>query len=501
MMGEIIMSKIKIGWSEKSIIPEGAKVSLAGQFYERVSDVVESPLTVTVFAVESGEDAFVMCSCDLVSVGYQLVCSVRERLEGKISLPLDKIMISAIHTHTAPSYARRSDTYGGGAKCLERFTPEGVKYEELIKTDADDIFRDEDAHSYIADRIAEAVIEAWNKKDEGMYAEAFGRAAVGMCRRVCYDDGSAKMWGDTNKANFTELEGGNDSGIEILFTYDKNKKLTGVVANVACPAQVLEHRNFISSDYWGKVKEFLRAEYGKDLYVLGLVSAAGDQCPRDMVRWVSPETPINDPNIERDYVIERTADPSMFDISGCKRVARRISDEIKYALAEVDTYVEDAELVHKTIKLDVPVRRVTMEEKDRAEEAIKRFFEQNKSGTINFNDTAKLYIHSGTLARFEDQETKNVDEIEVHVIRLGNVAFATNPFELFLDYGNRIRSRSKAKQTFLIQLCCGSKGYLPTEKAEKGSHYSAYVSSGITGHEGGDLLVRKTVSEINKIFE
>ena len=142
-----------------------------------------------------------------------------------------------------------------------------------------------------------------------------------------------------------------------------------------------------------------------------------------------------------------------------------------------------------------------MEEKDRAEEAIKRFFEQNKSGTINFNDTAKLFVHSGTLARFEDQETKNVDEIEVHVIRLGNVAFATNPFELFLDYGNRIRARSKAKQTFLIQLCCGAKGYLPTEKAEKGSHYSAYVSSGITGHEGGDLLVRKTVSEINNMFE
>ena len=320
MTEEIIMSKIKIGWSEKSIIPEGAKVSLAGQFYERVSDIVESPLTVTVFAVENGEDAFVMCSCDLVSIGYQLVCSVRDRLEGKISLSLDKIMISAIHTHTAPSYARRSDNYsGGGAQCLEKFTPEGVKYEELIKTDADDIFRDEEAHSYIADRIAEAVIEAWNKKDEGMYAEAFGRAAVGMCRRVCYDDGSAKMWGDTNKANFTELEGGNDSGIEILFTYDRNKKLTGVVANVACPAQVLEHRNFISSDYWGKVKEFLRAEYGDNLYVLGLVSPAGDQCPRDMIRWVSPETPINDPNIVRDYVIDRTADPSMFDISAAKR--------------------------------------------------------------------------------------------------------------------------------------------------------------------------------------
>ena len=104
------------------------------------------------------------------------------------------------------------------------------------------------------------------------------------------------------------------------------------------------------------------------------------------------------------------------------------------------------------------------------------------------------------MARFEDQETKNIDEIEVHIIRLGNIAFATNPYELFLDYGNIIRARSYAQQTFLIQLSCGAHGYLPTEKAERGGHYSAYVSSGVTGHEGGDILVRKTVAEINGMF-
>jgi hypothetical protein len=90
--------------------------------------------------------------------------------------------------------------------------------------------------------------------------------------------------------------------------------------------------------------------------------------------------------------------------------------------------------------------------------------------------------------------------IEVHVARLGDVAFATNPYELFLNYGNQIRARSKAKQTFLSQLTCGSYGYLPTEKAERGSHYSAFVGSGTAGHEGGALLVRKTVQEINKMF-
>ena len=49
------MSKIKMGWAEVDITPN-QKISLSGQFYERVSDVVESRLYVTAFALESGND-------------------------------------------------------------------------------------------------------------------------------------------------------------------------------------------------------------------------------------------------------------------------------------------------------------------------------------------------------------------------------------------------------------------------------------------------------------
>ena len=111
-----------------------------------------------------------------------------------------------------------------------------------------------------------------------------------------------------------------------------------------------------------------------------------------------------------------------------------------------------------------------------------------------------MHVYAGTVTRYETQELHDVYPVEVHIARLGDIAFASNSFELFLNYGNQIRARSYAKQTFLIQMACGSDGYLPTEKAERGGHYSAYISSGVTGHEGGDLLVRKTVAEINKMF-
>lgn len=500
------MSSIKIGWGEVSLLPEsGKKVSLAGQFYERITDIVESDITATALAVECGEEIVVFCSCDLPSTSKLLLDKVREILSKDKNFPLSKVILNAIHTHTSYVYANRSDMvkkFGRSLDVLNKLMP-NVKYEKLVTYDGDDYVKPEEAYELIAEKIAKAIMLAYDNRKEGGYAQGFGRATVGMCRRVVYSDGSAKMWGDVDTATFEELEGGNDSGIELLFTFDNDKKLTGVIANVACPAQVLEHRSFISSDYFGKVKEYLREKYGKDIFVLGLVSPAGDQCPRDLVRWVEPESPINDPNIIRNDVKARKQDPSMFDISGCKLIGRRITNEIIYSLESLteNDYVYDSILKHSVLNIDMPLRRVTLKERDIAVKAIEDFYKENGDKPINYKDNAKLHVHAGVVARCEAQDKIEVVPIEVHVLRLGNVAFATNPYELFLDYGNKIRARSMAEQTFLIQLSCGSFGYLPTLKAERGSHYSAYVSSGTSGHEGGDLLVRKTLAEIDELMK
>ncbi len=494
------MNKIKIGWGQVSILPDGRKVDLVGQFYERISDKVETPIYVTAMALECGDDQAIFVGCDLISTSRSLLNDVRAYLPDDCGFDKQKLMISAIHSHTTPGYARRSDSFSNALNALNALKPEHVEYVPLVHDDDPNILRGEEARQFLIERIAKAAIEAWNNRNEGALAFAFGRAAVGLCRRVCYDDGSAKMWGDTNSANFTELESGNDSGIEMMFTYDTNKKLTGVVANVACPAQVLEHQNFISSDYMGKVRELIKAKYGSDVSFLALVSPPGDMCPRDLVRWVDAEIDLNDPNIYREKIIERRADPSMFDIKGCEKAARRVATEIFYELEDVKEYITETTLEHKPLIIDIPLRRVTIEEYDRAMKEVTTFFEKCK-GTIDYADNANLMIHSGTIARFELQKTMDMYDIEVHVLRLGDVAFATNPYELFLNYANQIRARSLAKQTFLVQLCCGSYGYLPTEKAEKGSHYSAFVGSGTTDHVGGALLVRKTLKEINGMFK
>ena len=501
------MGKLKIGWSEVSITPE-KKIALAGQFAERISEYVEKPICATAMAVEAGGDQMVMVSVDLVCVTYNLVADVRAKLASNtVGLDPMKIIYSAIHTHTGPEYPRPNRTLLVTGKStsvralLEAELPAGRKYVESANVSNNpEVATREEVYALLVDRLAQVALEAWQNRTEGSFVNAFGRAAVGLCRRSAYSDGSAQMWGDTNTAVFTELEGGNDSGIELLYVYDGNKNLKGIVANLACPAQCVQHRLFVSPDFWGETKMLLRKHFGEDLFLLPLCSAAGDQCPVDLVRWVEPESDVHDPNLTRNNPPKRKADPSMFDLAGMRKVGRRIAREIIDVYEEgLDEAQEDVEFVHQVRMMQLLVRRTTLSEVADAKKAIREYL-RDKEGDVDYNDVAKLQVHLGILRRFELQEVMDVLDTEVHIIRMGTVAFATNPFELFLDYGNQMKARSAAEQTFLVQLANGGEGYLPTEKAEKGGHYSAFISSGIVGHVGGEQLVRETLKNINAMF-
>lgn len=101
--------------------------------------------------------------------------------------------------------------------------------------------------------------------------------------------------------------------------------------------------------------------------------------------------------------------------------------------------------------------------------------------------------------RFEAQQTNPHEPTELHVIRLGDIAIATNPFELYLDYGIQIKARSPAIQTFVVQLACGAMSYIPTERSIKGGAYGAAPASTRVGPEGGKELVNWTVETITRL--
>jgi len=500
------MGNIRFGWAErKFVFPK--PVALMGQFAERISEYEEKPLTVTALAVDNGTEQMVLCSTDLLGVFDVLRDGVRQRIaDNKLGLKPENVIICATHIHTGPGYAGygvRTITKNliSQTDILKQNLPAGKKFVERVNISNNDaLMSAEDRLEELVSKIADAALSAWENRAEGAFVNAFGRAPIGQCRRVSFSDGSAQMWGDTYSAAFTALEGGNDSGIELLYIFDKEDKLTGIVANLACPAQCVQHRLFISPDFWGEAKMLLRKHFGEEIFLLPLCSAAGDQCPADLVRFVEPESDLNDPNLIRKDLPKRNAGPSMFDLPGMRKNGKRIANEIIDVFEEgLAPKISDAEFCHLVRTVHLPIRRATLQEELQAKAGIRAYMMQ-KEDDADFNDLANLQQFLGPLQRMVLQQKVDIMDVEMHIARLGNIAIATNPFELFLDYGNQMKARSLAEQTFVVQLACGYEGYLPTEKAEKGGHYSAFHASTWVGHQGGEQLVRETLAEINKLF-
>lgn len=484
---------LKIGLYEQNITPDGP-VDLPGQFYKRVSTHVESPVCVEVFACEKDDEQLIIASVDATGIYGTMTDDIRARVAEKCDIPdVKKIIVNATHIHTAPGYIKSH-----AFPAVHKFLPENIKFKPA--TDNQDYMPEEEVREFLIEKISDGIAKAWNNRKPAYIASEFGRAVVGHSRRVCFNDGTAKMWGIADKATFSEMESGNDTGVELLYIFDEDKKPMGALVNVSCPAQVCEHKSFVSSDFWGKARQFIREELGEDFITVGLCGAAGCQCPRDMIRFVLPDT--LDPNLVRDNKQKnRRTDPDMYDVEGAVEIGERIRDVVVRKLKTAkENMVNDVPLMHEVSKTALPLRRVTETDKLNAEENIKRYIERLGRDYYDAYDVAAMHVDAGILTRYALQDTTSLHYIELHVARLGDIAFATNPFELFLDYGNKIRARSEATQTFLIQLACGSSGYLPTEKAEKGGHYSAYVSSGYVGHEGGQLLVDTTLEKIKKQF-
>jgi hypothetical protein len=91
--------------------------------------------------------------------------------------------------------------------------------------------------------------------------------------------------------------------------------------------------------------------------------------------------------------------------------------------------------------------------------------------------------------------------IEIHVVRFHDAVLASNPFELYQEYGNQIKARSPAPWTFIAQLAVSCWVYLPNEIAAAGGYSGVPGSPEVPfGPPAGNTLVEETLKAIEAIW-
>jgi len=448
---------LKIGFASRDFTPQRPAM-IQGQMHVRVGRSARDPLTLTAMAVDGGESRSraIIVSFDLAMVSDQLVRMVRHRLARDLpDAPSDGIILAATHTHESLVFEDNWYPWPGG-----------------------DVMSPGECLELIAARAVEAAAEAWSSREAAHINRAFGHAVVAHNRRAVYADGSALMYGKTDRPDFAWIEGGADHGLDMVFVWRNGGDLAGLVLVVPCPSQVDEHISEFSADFWHEIRLELRRRLGGTLNVVGLCGAAGDQSPHFLLQ-AREEAEMR----RRRGTSER------------QEIAQRAADAVERALVCTQPLEADVPLAHLSRRVSLTAMRTTRAQRDWAQMEYERWLGGGGEKTSWWPTRQREVVEA-----FDSGRAMPPVEVELHALRLGDAVVVTNPFEMFIDYGRRIKARSPAAQTMVVQIAAGRGLYLPTERAVRGGHYSAIPSVCLVGPEGGAQLVDQTLSMIGDLW-
>ena len=493
------MNRVKIGWSKRETsLNEG--VALFGQMHLRVAEGILDPLYTTALVIDGGEGHVIFVTCDLEAHRADSISATIERVTKlRPEISPDSILMGVTHSHTASSILP---------------TPE-------VSPDGKSVYSGDKFRERLIEKSVEAIVEAWDTRAEGGIAYGYGYAVVGHSRRVCYDrdmsigqdnrgvapNGHAMMYGKTSRPEFSHYEAGADHFLNVLYTFDTENKVTGILMNVPCPSQLYEYALLQSSDYWNDVREAVKAEFGENVYVMPQCAAAGDLSPRILhygaaqkrrlsLKYGTDHAVVSDDRDVRTALLRKDATEQI--MNGVKEVLTWASTDIK------------TELPVKAVRRAVDIRRrfITDEEKAWCEETLEIMKNQLPSpDSENYSFELTRYNsfknrNNGALRRYAEQEANPTFRKYFCAARVGDVSFVTSPYETFMDYMHRIQARSPFMQTFVIQLA-GDAGasYMATERAMANKGYSASIFCNQVGAEGGQQFVENALEMLSELAD
>ena len=251
--------------------------------------------------------------------------AVRSKLAGRENLAPKKVILHATHSHTGPVLVPGYGFPGVPLKVAD--TPQLLEW--------------------TADKIAEAVVRAWNARAPGGVAFGLGHAEVGRNRRSVDKSGRSTMYGDLSRPEFSHIEGFEDHDLNLIATYDLKGALTGLIMNIACPAQVTESLYSLSADFWHDTRVELRRRLGSKLFVAAQCSTAGDIAPH----FDYKSTYNNQPAVRMLKLKQRTVR---------QEIAHRLANATEEVLPLISGTIErDPVLKHHIETRALPLNRLT----------------------------------------------------------------------------------------------------------------------------------------------
>jgi neutral ceramidase len=404
-------------------------LSLNGGMSDRSAQTIHDELHARCLVMDDGQTKLAIVVCDSCMLPRAILDEAKHLAHGHTGIPLDQMLVSATHTHTAPT-----------ATGVFQSDPDAAYGQFLAVRIADGIRRA--AHNLVPaqagwgiGRVADQVFNRrWRMKDDYKMVDPFGRTD-----RV-------RMNPPRASAELVEPAGPIDPEVGVLAVQTAQGRPLALLANYSLHYVGGVVGGHVSADYFGVFADRVQQ----------LLSA--DRLDPPFVAMMSNGTSGNINNVNfRQPGVSRPPYAQM------RIVADALAQETKRVVDAIE-YRDQVPLAMREAHLRLARRPTPKDEVERAK------FILSQADGPTLKGVEQIYARETVLLN----EYPPYAETLVQALRVGDLGIATSPCETFVETGLAIKQASPLKPTFTIELANDYRGYLPTAEQHKLGGYETW---------------------------
>jgi len=421
---------LQIGTAVVDITPDELPVLINGSMTARYAEEVNTRVNARAMVVSDGKERIALVVVDSCMVPQVLLDDAKHRVATRIGIPTDKIMISATHTHTAPSAFSALGTPADPAyvpflreklvlaieQAAAKLQPARIGWGSILAPD------------FTASR-------RWVRRPDRIELDPFGNPTV-----------RANMHAARNLDDVTGPSGPEDPELAMIAFESLEGKPLAVLANFSM--HYFSDKP-ISADYFGLFCEAMQQRISPtapdDVFVAMSHGCSGDIWRRDYAR----------PAVGADHTIHTYA-------QGLAEIAFAAYQTIDYKELET-TEAPGIEMLETRLPMKY---RVPDQQRLKWSQEI---YDQLAGELPKTKE--EIYAREQVLLN-QMQQT----QVVVQAIRIGKFGIVTTPCETYALTGLKFKLQSPLEKTMVIELANGADGYIPPPEQHRLGGYNTWAA-------------------------
>lgn len=407
--------RFRAGAHAHDITPTKFPISVNGGMTDRLATAAADRLHARCLVLDDGKTKIAFAVCDSCMIPREITDEAKKLVSTGTGIPPERILISATHTHTAPTVA-------------------GV-----FQSDPD-----KDYSVFLAQKIAAGILQAHSNLAPAKVGWGVGSDPTQVFnRRWKVKPGSALLKDPFDKGtdkvkmnpgylhpDLIESAGPIDPDVSFISVQTPKGEPIALLANYSL--HYVGGVPALSADYFAMYAERMRTLLGADKKFVGIMSN-GTSGNINNVNY-GKAGPGKKESGEQARLVAESVAAATFD--AYKKIKHHDWVELKMAQMEIE----------------LGVRRPSSAEVARAEKILAA---AKKPVLTGFPE---VYARETVLMAKYPAKVN----IVVQAMRIGDLGIVANPCETFVEIGLEIKKKSPLKHTFTIELANGYNGYLPT---------------------------------------